>query len=161
MIILTSLSKDYQPISRIGSRWIIRFDPIYDGEAVTYMQHTIRGELTEARVRSVIDGYYNEACKEKILSGMHYADSTVWLTAENQANYAAAATLAQLTDGGNLPYRIKLGDDAMPIYHDFIDVGEIVSFWRSCQEHISQCVQEAWERKADVDYSLYSEEKVL
>lgn len=106
----------------------------------------------EAEARACIEGVINATANERILSGFFWKGKPVWLSTENQINFAMAANLAW-SDGGNLPVQFKIGEESgVPVYHTFTEVVEISDFVEQMASFINDTLKECWHEKDSVDY---------
>lgn len=123
-------------------------------EAVFYKkQHP---HLTIEQVKKAVVSDVNAETDEKILTGFVWQEKPVWLSSENQFNFKAAYDLAVQTKGKSLPVKFKLGErDGEPVYHTFDDMGEFTDFYTSALAFINQCLNEGWELKDSIDWSVY------
>lgn len=57
-----------------------------------------------------------------------------------------------------MPVKFKLGEneDGEPVYHTFEDMNEFTDFYTKAIAFINQCLNEGWERKDSIDWSVYS-----
>lgn len=109
---------------------------------------------TVALAKYLIEDAYNSDTSRKIYDGFKYEGKTVYLTGENQANYTAAYLLASQTDGANLPYVIKAGNEEEGSgYIALRNIDEMKSFYMAMTTYINRCVQDGWAAKDKVDYN--------
>ena len=108
------------------------------------------------QVKDAIIADIDEHTKEDIIGGFVWNDKPVWLSIENQSNFATAEHRAA-TVGDNLPHKEKIGEqeDGTPIYHTFETAAELTSFWNACQDHIENCRKAGWERKDNINWDDY------
>lgn len=107
-------------------------------------------------VKYLVTNYYNDLTNRKIYEGFKFRDKTVYLTTENQANYSSAYMLAVQSDGANLPYKIKCGSDEEGAeYFTFNSLGEFSEFYLALNNHINKCLNDGWEAKDAMDYSVF------
>lgn len=100
----------------------------------------------------------NEIVGEKILKGLKFRGLLVWLSAENQRNYADWYNLAKI-DGANLPVTVKLGTDENPVEVTLNTLEEMTEFYETVAGHIRQAVTEGWQMKKSVNWEDYENEK--
>jgi len=112
---------------------------------------------TVAEVRADIEALINAQTDYRILTGCVWNGKPVWLSAENEFNFKAAADLADKTDGGILPIKFKLGEDenGEPVYHTFTKKEVLADFASKIFLHIQTAIKAGWDEKDSVDYSLY------
>lgn len=113
-------------------------------------------EPTTDEIRSDIEALINTETDESILNGWTWEGVPIYLSLTNQVNFASAYTVAEATDGGNLPLTMKVGEvDGEPQYVTFEDTATLQSFYTSMVEYISGCLSAGWAEKDAVDYSAY------
>lgn len=131
-------------------------EPDEDGVVkYSYLVENIDSLPTKEQVKSIVWGYYNKMCDLKILSGLKYEGSTVWLSQENQFNYKAAWDFAYQTQGESLPVTFKLGEEDNPVYKRFNTVEELQEFIVLVIQHINNTLSEYWGIKDSVDWTKY------
>lgn len=109
---------------------------------------------TKLEAKSDVDKLINGLTDGKILSGLRWHDTPVWLSTENQFNFKCAYDIAVQTGGASLPATYKLGEDGqgLPIYHTFETLDDFTDFYMSCVGWIQQCISDGWAEKDGVDY---------
>ena len=112
---------------------------------------------TIAEVRADIESLVNGITDNRILKDFVWRGRHVWLSSENQFNFKCAYDLAYQTEGASLPAKYKLGEDGngQPIYFVFEDLETFGDFYLSAIEWIQTCINEGWEIKDSIDYSVY------
>lgn len=146
------------------SRLIISYGirPLEDNIHATwyeiYFYKKIHTAVTLDEIKDAILADINTQTDEKILTGFVWNDKPVWLSSENQFNFKAAYDLAIQTQGQSLPVKFKLGENenGEPVYHTFEDMNEFTDFYTKAIAFINQCLNEGWERKDSIDWSVYS-----
>ena len=115
-------------------------------------------ELTFEQVKQDVISDIDEHTKENIIGGFVWNEKPVWLSLENQSNFKAAYDLAVQTNGQSLPVKFKLGEteDGEPVYHTFETLEEITDFYTKAIAFINQCLNEGWEMKDSIDWSVYT-----
>lgn len=122
-----------------------------------YYDHKPTKMELESDIHEVID----KTTTERITSGMQWNGVNVWLSVENQMNFKAAHDLAVETEGKSLPVKFKIGEDenGAPVYHEFVDLQDLVGFWDECVAHILGCLEDGWKEKDELDVtSLFGNE---
>lgn len=112
--------------------------------------------VTTEDIKQAILADIDECTKESIIGGFVWNEKPVWLSLENQSNFATAERRA-VTTGDNLPHKEKIGEqeDGTPIYHTFETASELTAFWNACQDHIDKCRRAGWELKDGIDWNQY------
>lgn len=154
----------YAPIRIHGKRTIVSYDfqEVGDGVNATwnelYYSHREKVYPAFEKVKNDIIADINAKTDEKILSGFVWNNKPVWLSSENQFNFKAAYDLAVQTNGKSLPVKFKLGEteDGEPVYHTFETLEEITDFYTKAIAFINQCLNEGWEMKDSIDWSVYT-----
>ena len=151
-------SKDIKLLEYAGS-FRVRWDVTTDEAGVTTcMEEEFTYKPTLDEIRTVIIGYYNKQCDQKILSGSKYEGNTVWLTTENQFNYKVAYDLSyQLTSGGGAftPITFKFGMNDNPVYKTFNTFDEFSEFYVSIASFVSDTIVEFWGIKDSINWCDY------
>lgn len=142
---------------KVGSKWIAFYgfftDPDTGG---TYeYRRTFYKKPTLDQLKQIITAQINAEIDKKILSGFVWRDMPVWLSSENQFNYKAAFDLAVQTGGATLPVRFKFGTDENPQYHTFSDLDELTDFYTKALAFVDATLNEGWEVKDSIDWSVY------
>lgn len=153
----------YAPIRIHGKRTIVSYDfqEVGDGVNATWneLYYSQREKVYPAfeKVKNDIIADINAKTDEKILSGFVWNNKPVWLSSENQFNFKAAYDLAIQTNGKSLPVKFKLGEtvDGEPVYYTFEDVEEFADFYTKAIAFINQCLNDGWELKDSIDWSVY------
>lgn len=145
---VTKTNKTYERIEHTKGRYFFHFDAHEEGGVITCQEQDFREKPTEAQLRAVVDKYYNAICEKKILEGMRFNGLQIWLSIENQTNYALAYSIARSADGSTLPYRIKgYDEEGVGKYIEIESVEAFTEFITAMQRHIDVCVTECWKRK--------------
>lgn len=103
---------------------------------------------TREEIQADIEALINEQVAERIREGLVYDNIHVWLSKENQLNFRSTPTI---------PVRFKLGNyaDGTTAYKIFETREELESFNGVVADHIARCLNEGWDEKDAVDYSVY------
>ena len=119
-------------------------------DGVTFIQHQFDYKPTMAEVKAFVLEVIDEQVKSKIISGMVWQEKPVWLSVENQLNFAHATA----------PVTLKIGEDAdmMAIYHEFQTAAELEAFNAACNAWKQQCLTDGWAEKDAVDWEAYEEQ---
>jgi len=100
-------------------------------------------------IKKIIFDQIDAETDEKILNGFVYDGISVVLSAETQFNFLG--TLMNIQGGGvEFPKTFKLGEteDGTPLFHDFVDAAEFVTFCGLATKHKEACYSEGWAQKA-------------
>ena len=139
-------------------RW--DFQPYYNEngkqEGVTYCEHEFKFKPTLDHIKEVVLAGYNEIINKEIINGFVWNGMKVWLSNENQFNYKSAYDLAIHTNGEYLPVMFKFGTDEEPIYYTFNDIETLNDFYTKAITHITAVLNEGWELKDNIDWSVYN-----
>lgn len=121
-------------------------------DGVTFIQHQFDHKPTMADVKEFVLGVIDEQVKKKIISGMVWQEKPVWLSMENQLNFAHATA----------PVMLKIGEDTAmsAIYHEFQTAAELEAFNAACNAWKQQCLTDGWAEKDAVDWDVYEEQLV-
>lgn len=170
MIIVTRPKSGYKPIENFPGTddvFIVRWDynevPAVEGEEstlATWAEEVVYGRPTKDKLFSMVDGYFSEKMKQKIVSGYEVDGDKVWLSNENQMNYKSAYDMAVQTDGQNLPVTFKLGDDKNPVYRSFHSLEELKEFYSGIQSYIQKTLEDGWKARDAIDYSIYLQNNI-
>lgn len=141
--------------------YAVRWNRQDDGDnGYAYMEEVIDHKPTLAEVKDMVLGWIDGQINMRIVSGFVWQDIHVWLSVENQRNFAEAQRKAD-HDAEVLPLTFKIGENQNkePIYHTFTEVAELDDFYDKAFKYINQCLVEGWQRKDSVDWSEYQEEE--
>ena len=136
--------------------WRVRtaFQPDLDPETgeqrgVTFIETEFPYKPSLAEVKAFCEAVINAQTEQAIISGFEWDGKPVWLSKENQMNFAQAVT----------PVRLKIGEepDGTPVYHEFQTQKELTAFNKEWIAHRQQQLQSGCERKDAVDYEPYKE----
>ncbi len=143
---------DYAPVSEDQSRVVIMYGLKEDGEKAEWYQlvfYKKQGKPSFEQVKAAIIADINEKVKAKIIGGFVWNDKPVWLSEENQMNFAQAV----------VPATFKIGEDANgdPIYQDFNTKTELKNFVEACVAWKQQCLTEGLAEKDSIDWTPSAE----
>lgn len=137
----------------VKDKWRIRWDvQVRDDGSASYMEEEFTHKPSAEEIRAVIVTWINSETDRKILSGFVWDDISVWLSTENQLNYASIERM-----GAEYPLTLKLGEDGSgrPLYHTFHDVEEFSEFSNAASLWVMRCVQEGWGKKDGINLTGY------
>lgn len=149
-------------INHRNDRWSVRWDVRQVGNSLfEYKEEIVSHKPSLDDVRSIIETDIDATTEQRIIEGFTYEGRKVWLTRENQQNYAALMTAA------SFPAKIHLGEEVATDGNDKVGSAcdSVISFatktafsvfYKAAVSHIKKCLEEGWQRKADFDYSPYN-----
>ena len=155
------LLDDFAPFVEEGSRIVIAYDLQEKEEGMATWRELVfykkAGKPTMEAVKKAIIADINKQTDENIVSGFKWNGISVWLSEENQRNFAEAQRLAESMPDTILPVRFKLGEDeeGNPVYHTFETADELTGFYVEAVSYINACLNEGWEQKDSIDLSVY------
>lgn len=159
------LKSAYSPLREDYSRIIVSYgkEDVNEDYATWYEVYFYKKQNPKPsaeQIKNAIIADIDEHTKEDIIGGFVWNNKPVWLSIENQSNFATAEHRAA-TVGDNLPHKEKIGEqeDGTPIYYTFETAAELTSFWNACQDHIENCRKAGWERKDNINWDDYSKLK--
>ena len=144
---------DFAPVSEDQSRVVVMYglNPT-EGEMAEWYQldfYRKQGKPTFEQAKAAIIADINERVKAKIIGGFVWNDKPVWLSEENQMNFAQAV----------VPATFKIGEqaDGTPIYQEFATKTELKNFVEACVAHKQQCLTDGWAEKDGIDWTPYEQ----
>ncbi len=151
----------YFPVRQDSTRTVVSYnvEQVDENNSTWYEVYFNKKEhpvVTTEDIRQAILADIDECTKQDIIGGFVWNGEPVWLSLENQSNFATAEHRAATT-GDNLPHKEKIGEqeDGTPVYHTFETAAELTAFWNACQDHIDACRRAGWEMKDSIDWSDY------
>lgn len=157
---------EFAPIREDASRVIISYGyQELDAENGTWFEIYLNkkqvSQVSLADVKAAIIADINKRTDEKIISGFVWTPEggdpiNVWLSKENQFNYAEADRKAP--DSPSLfPLTFKLGENENnePVYYTFQDAEELQGFYDQAFVYIQTCLSEGWQEKDGINWSIY------
>lgn len=147
-------------VNPVRNKWRVRWGltPTDEtGENVDFWEEEFGHQPTLDEVKTTIIGQINASTDAKILNGLKWNGSPVYLSTENQFNFKAAHDLAVQTGGKNMPVKFKIGEleDSTAVYHTFETTEELTEFVTTCMAYVQQCLQEGWTAKDSIDWTKY------
>lgn len=122
----------------------------------TWMVEIFHHKPTLSYIKNMILDWNNKQVDYKILNNFVWNDMKIWLSTENQFNYKAAYDLAIQTNGANLPIVFKFGTTEEPVYHNFETLEDLSNFYVSAMTYINNTLAEGWNKKDNIDWSVYN-----
>ena len=144
---------DFQPVVEDASRVVISYGlkELGDGKAEWFevVFYKKQGKPSFEQAKTAILADINERVKAKIIGGFVWNDKPVWLSEENQMNFAQAV----------VPATFKIGEqaDGTPIYQEFTTKTELKNFVEACVTYKQQCLTDGWTEKDGIDWAPYEE----
>lgn len=143
---------DFAHFKEEGSRYVIGYgltklsETLYEWFEV-YIYKRQQSIVTLADVKTAIIADINERTRQRIIGDMVWNDKPVWLSVENQLNFAA----------GQAPATFKIGEqeDGTPVYHTFETAEDLTAFWKDCAAWRQKCLEEGNKEKDDFDWTPY------
>lgn len=150
----TSVRQD--GLRQVGRRNFTLFYGLYtDERGSTYeYRHTFDHKPSWNEVKAVLVEAINEHTKETILNGFVWRDQRVWLSEENQLNFAAIERSQSIP----YPLTLKINEqvDGTPIYHTFENADEYSAFYQAIALFITETVQSGWSEKDSIEMNTYN-----
>ena len=144
---------DYAPVSEDQSRVVIMYglNPT-EGEMAEWFQidfYKKQGKPSFEQVKAAIIADINERVKALIIGGFVWNGKNVWLSEENQMNFAQ----------GVVPVTFKIGEqaDGTPIYQEFTTKADLKAFNEAWNAWKMQCLTDGWAEKDGMDWTPYAE----
>lgn len=118
-------------------------------------RHTFARKPSLEEIKELVVTAINARTEEKILNGFEWAGKSVYLSKENQLNFAAI----ERSEGVTYPLSIKVSEDAdgSAEYMTFATKQDFVEFSQAASLYVLSCVQEGWTEKDSVDWDKLSE----
>lgn len=159
MEITTSYSTEsiqlFECFNKVKNTYIVRFDETKIDNGYKYQQYLTDGKPDLESIKEIVLDYYSKLCDQEIINGFTFEGNQVWLTAENQFNYKAAADLAYQTNGASLPTTFKFGPTGTPVYRVFKEVEDLQNFHVKFISYIDTTLKKYWEIKDNIDWNKY------
>ena len=145
---------DFIPVQEDASRVVISYglEVAEDGEKATWFEvvfYKKQGRPSFEQAKAAIIADINEKVKAKIIGGFVWNEKPVWLSEENQMNFAQAV----------VPVTFKIGEqaDGTPIYQEFATKTDLKNFVEACVQWKQQCLADGWTEKDGIDWTPYEE----
>ena len=166
-------SADYAPVREDRSRTIISYGKkkvegknLYEWYEIYFYKKQGKPDLEAVKKAVIAD--INAHTDDKIEKGfpcdvLHGDDAgetvNVWLSEENQRNFSEAQRVAGMTEGANLPLKVKVseGADGVPVYDIFETIEEITRFYLAGVQFINTTLQSGWAEKDAIDWTPYEQ----
>lgn len=115
---------------------------------VTFIETEFPYKPTMAEVRAFVHGVIDEQTREQIISGFRWQEKPVWLSIENQLNFATAKV--------GEAHKIGEQEDGTPVYRIFETTDERDAFWQDCLDWKQQCLTAGRRAKDLFDFTPYA-----
>lgn len=162
---------DFAYIKDDGTRTIVSYDfeAVAESDNATwrevYFAKNKTAKPTLAQIKPAIIADINARTAEAILNGMLYADNdgeqrNVWLSAENQHNFAEGHRKAVLKGAKNYePVTFKIAEDGEgnACYRTFDTLNDLGDFIFAIDDHINACLAAGYAEKDGMDWSVYEQ----
>lgn len=139
------------------SKWILFYGFWKDdekSESGWEYRHTFYRKPTLSEVRELVVSAINKTTEEKIINGFVWNGMQIYLSPENQLNFAA------IERSENIPYPLTLKineqEDGTPIYHTFENANDFIAFSQSACAYVIKSVQDGWREKDSVDWTKFN-----
>lgn len=109
-----------------------------------------------AAIRDAIESVINEHTRREITEGFRYdfengrGPCRVWLSAENQANYASYLKAVEL---GAESVTLKVEDAEGAVCYAKVPAADYPRFYLAMVQHIQSQIQSGWTQKDSIDYT--------
>ena len=106
-------------------------------------------------IREAVESVINEHTRQQITEGFIYdfengrGPCRVWLSAENQANYASYLKAVEL---GAESITLKVEDAVGTVCYAEVQAADYARFYMSMVAHIQSQIQSGWTKKDSIDY---------
>lgn len=168
--------KDYKPIYEMGDKWYVCFncneimreaDPVLkNGKFEKSNKKVSTGQCsfsmicydakpTVNDIQNDIEEIINDKVSKRIIDNFYWKGAKINLSRENQMNYKASYDLALQSGSKNLPIRIKATKNGKSEYFVFFTLAEFEEFYVAVNRHINNCLEQGWQKKDSIDYSIY------
>ena len=104
-------------------------------------------QVTLADVKKAVIDDINARVKNAIISGFVFNEKPVWLSEENQLNFAQAVA----------PVAMKVGEqeNGTPVYISFETQADVTEFVNACIAWKMNCLSAGWAEKDAIDWTPY------
>lgn len=143
---------------RIGrNRWMLFYGFGKDddkSETGWEWRHTFDHKPTTAEVREIILSAINTYTEEKIVHGFQWNGEAVYLSPENQLNFASIERSKSIS----YPLTLKINEqeDGTPVYHTFENATDFIAFSQAACAYVIETVQDGWREKDSVDWTKFN-----
>lgn len=140
------------------NKWTLFYGYGEDGgasESGWEYRHTFTHRPSADEIKELVVAAINAVTAEKILSGFVWNGQRVYLSKENQLNFAAI----ERSESVAYPLSIKVGEgtDGSAEYMTFAEKKDFVAFSQAASLYVIECVQAGWQEKDNVDWDKLTE----
>lgn len=145
-------------LMRVGqSKWILFYGFGKDDETSDTgweFRHTFNYKPHLSEIKELVISAINSFTSDKIVKGFVWNNQPVYLSIENQLNYAAIERCKDI----QFPLVLKINEqvDGTPIYQTFENAEDFHVFSQAIAMHITETVQKGWYEKDNVDWSAFT-----
>lgn len=135
-------------------RWAVRWDIVEkDGGTAEYCEAGFDGKPTEEDIMRTITSHINGETDAAILRGFKWKGQAVYLSTENQLNFAAIERNGAI----NYPLTVKVNEteEGEAEYATFGSREAFAEFSQAASLYIIETVQEGWRRKDKIDVGQF------
>ena len=106
-------------------------------------------------MKDIVNNTIDKYVQNEILRGLIWKGFRVWLSEENQRNYASWVTAAKVTKGV-FPLKAKFNDPNTNkvVYYEFSDLDDLENFYATCIKHINVTVNKGRELKEEFEKNI-------
>ncbi len=149
------LKQCYVPVRETYSQTIISYSMTPEPDGVHATWHEVYFNKKEVQkpsleqIKDAVISDINARVKDNIISGFVWNGKPVWLSEENQMNFAQ----------GVAPVTLKIGEesDKTPIYQSFGTAEELKAFSDACTLYKQNCLADGYAEKDGIDWSDYDD----
>lgn len=105
-------------------------------------------------IQTTLETSYNNECRGRIENDLVWNDHNVFLNEENQRNIALICP-SFIEDKSMLPVTLKFGTFDTNDYYTFTSVDELKKFKAAVAKHISDCLEDCWTKKLNINLEEY------
>lgn len=107
------------------------------------------------KMKDIVNNTIDKYVQNEILRGLIWKGCRVWLSEENQRNYASWVTAAKVTKGV-FPLKAKFNDPHTNkvVYYEFSDLDDLENFYATCIKHINVTVNKGRELKEEFEKNI-------
>lgn len=137
-------------------RWDFQEEQQGDELVCTCMAEEYGTKPTIHDIKETIFAWVNQKATNSIVQDFIYNDVQIWLSNENQANYAAVFAVLMQNES-ILPITVRGGSNEAPHTLTFETAASFRTFWMAARQHIDQTVHAAWQEKDNFDFTDYEQ----
>ncbi len=144
-------------LMRVGqSKWILFYGFWKDDDASDTgweFRHTFDHKPLLPEIKELVISAINSLTDDKIVNGFVWNNQPVYLSVENQLNYAAIERCKDI----HFPLVLKINEqvDGTPIYQTFENAEDYYAFSQAIALYITETLQNGWNEKDNVDWDAF------